>query len=543
MPKLSVLERVLKEIDLKRLGKEVNILLISDLHYDLSKDDPSGREILAKVINEKLVSSLKDVVQDGDWKPDIVIIAGDLVNQGKASGYKHFFELLQKLIETFPLLKNAVFTTPGNHDINRENIVSAHQYLYALKSKFPKNNNSFTGNEIVNTIYTVSQYDLNHKEKKELRNYLINFEKEYFKTYLEKEEELVREHITEKIAKSYPFKGLKTVYTKQILGIDLVSVNSSFFCNFSNTQNDRNNLFFIRDFIDKTIKHIDTSRSPVVTFMHHPYYYMHESEYIYPYIQESPASNNFNKLAEKSDLILSGHVHGELHEPSVIHQKVYSVTNGTTFTDDSVKDKCYPYTYALIKINKPLNKFKLRSYKYDSDKKAFCFNNNKDIYYQFLTKGSLSKYSSELEKIKIIKYFSTIYGGKKKIKKDSNAETALILAQLNIYNAPCSQPMSQVKLSSHNKSLNYLFFGTRVDKNVIILKLESKNDVDQIFDFLNSIKYLPQKPKVFFSIKTSNFLSKDEDILELEFDKFHTKLKSSILSSKYDCCQLDFLYY
>src|SRR5258705_13054565 len=208
------------DFDLERLIREVNILLISDLHYDLSKTLP-GVPPLALKINEVLVNSLPDV--NDDWEPDIVIVAGDLVNHGKEANYCYYFDLLEKITQKYKNLKNAIFSTPGNHDINRENIVSSYNYLYSNKNKFPteKIKNSYTSNDIINTVFTVSQYDLNSKKKKGLIEFLKAFEKDYFKTYLEMREKVKERKILNNVPKIYPVNGLSTVYLKEILGVTL----------------------------------------------------------------------------------------------------------------------------------------------------------------------------------------------------------------------------------------------------------------------------------------------------------------------------------
>ncbi|UAY51299.1 metallophosphoesterase family protein [Ferruginibacter albus] len=525
-------------LDLERLMKEVNILLISDLHFDKTKFDPKTKTNLADEINAKLVSSIENLAKsNSDWQPDIVIVAGDLVNQGKAEAYDYYFSLIEKLVKSFPALKNAIFSTPGNHDINRENIVSAYQYLYSAKKNNPKlkNKNSFTSSEIVNTLYTVSQFNLDDPDKKKLKKFLSDFENEYFKTYLEKQKELETKKIINIIDKKFPYNGLKTTYIKDVLGIRIASVNSSFFCNFSGL-NDRNNLFYITDVVSKVANFLIESPYPVITFMHHPYYYMHESEYIYPINSEN---NNFNKLAECSDIILSGHVHGELHEPSIVYQKVYTITNGTTFTNDKIEDKCFPFTYALIKVNKQLDKFKVKKYKYNSTTLEFEAIKNKNLYYSFQEKNKKRKTSSELEKINIIKYLLNT------ISKPSGFSlneyrNEIILTQLKLY-------AIEVKIHKRN-----IFFSRYLGLNclrlnaysnpILIAKIDAGNISNKIFNFLTKLNNEKIRPLVFFAINISQISSNQED-LPSNLDDFILSLKSAILKSKYDLCQLNFLYY
>ena len=56
-----------------------------------------------------------------DWKPNILVISGDLTWQGKAAGYTELAEwLTKKLFPATGLTAANCVICPGNHDIDRE---------------------------------------------------------------------------------------------------------------------------------------------------------------------------------------------------------------------------------------------------------------------------------------------------------------------------------------------------------------------------------------------------------------------------------------
>lgn len=550
MIKSNTVSLNLSDYNLERLMREVNILFLSDLHYDVKRKNSNG--ISALEINKLLVNSLEK--RGSEWEPDILIIAGDLVNQGKENNYEYFFDLIDKLIHKFPNLRNAIFTTPGNHDINRENIVAIFKYLYSLRKEDPgfENLKSYTKSDIIDTLFSVTRYKLNDSAKQKLIKYLVEFEAEYFKTYIQKDKKLNNEFLNG-INKKFPVKGLKTVYTKDILGVKLVSMNSSFFCNLDSTVNDRNNLFFIKDVVDETIKNIGEPNMPVITFMHHPFYYMHESEYIYPLSDgNDQENNNFNKIADKSDLILSGHVHGELHEPTVIHQKAYAITNGTSFTGDEWNNKCYPLTYALIKVNKQLNKFRLNRYKYSNNKFELLTNQSQE-YYPFYYSSRLSN-SLELEKVHLINYFMQLKPVEKKAK--IKFEENLIRSQLKLYNKGFGNKnirfgYKQYKgVSGYIRYMDYSVKVKEVIKKCFVINIETNPEeqskllvIRQLLSYFNTRKGTADF-SVYFAINVNSAIALQGKIkLVQNVEPFIYRLKSFILSTKFPFIKLDFIYY
>ncbi len=94
-----------------------NLLHLSDLHFGYDKD-ALARAQRAESLNllVKTVGGLKPA-----WKPNILVISGDLTWQGKPSGYPELAEwLTEKLFPATGLTPADCIVCPGNHDIDRE---------------------------------------------------------------------------------------------------------------------------------------------------------------------------------------------------------------------------------------------------------------------------------------------------------------------------------------------------------------------------------------------------------------------------------------
>lgn len=530
--------------NLERLQREVNILLLSDLHYDVDREKHKEEWMKGPFVNDRILESLEK--DPSPWEPDMVIVAGDLVNHNKTANYDHYTDLIGKLTHKFPNLKNAYFSTPGNHDINRENIVAVFPYLYQLQQADPllKIDNSFTSNPVIDAIYTIARKSIT--TDKELAKALVKFEKEYFKTYLNEQNKLYKKtlhpHQREEL-----FSEIQTVYYSSILGITVLSLNTSFFCNLSQTGQDRNNLFLIRDLvgaIESKLKSI--AHGPVVTFMHHPYYYLHESEHIAPVSYEvEDSQNNFTKLVKTSDLILSGHVHGDLHDPTLLQQYAYMITNGTSYTTDSFEGKCYPYTYALIKINKQLRKFSLRKFKYKAvdgsgNKYAFqCINRDPCKSYPFFEREHVEETTIETEKIRVLYYFRGFYCEK------IHTSFHFFIYQLRLYNKALTDPSIDYDFQeiSHPHSTVLVTSIAFQDNLIWIYRMDNDSYVPDIIKVLSEqANGFPEKCTVYFSIKME-LLFKNRTPLSEQIENLQKTFPSIVMSMKNEKVSINLLYH
>lgn len=540
-----------RPFDLQKLQREVNILLISDLHYDVKKESKVGYDKTLKgvSINESLVKSLSE--QGKNWHPDIVVIAGDLVNQNQSKNYRDFIHLIKLLVDRFPVLRNAIFTTPGNHDVDRK---TKQPFIDNLKKRFvdeKKIKSSYTKNKLIDIIHTVSKENI--LNNKELLSQFKAFEKSYFKVYLEKREDLIKKGILGKEKDIiYPVTGFKSFYTVSIHGITLASHNSSFFCNFSEVKedclwNDRNNLFLVKDFVDATLNNLENCNEPIVSFLHHPFYYLHESEHIWPINDGgNDVYNNFTNIVNKSDLLLSGHVHGDLQDPSFLQNSAYIVTNGTSFTTDDFNNKCYPYTYALLKINKQLRHFTFKKFIYKADdpkngiKKGFHELKNKwDSVYTFRRDEKMPPPSLEYEKVRTLYYFSKLPEYKK------NQLYCFFLYQLDLFQQDIKETIGDFEfetLTIRGKKAVQVKGG--IKEPIIILLIDKKSPIIEIRKFLESgIEHFKKDyRRVYFSLSMKNLLE-DKVISDFRVKEIADYYRALISTSKVDFVSVNLLYH
>lgn len=86
--------------------EEVNILHLSDLHFEIEKSDKKVYKINEKR-QEKVIKSLIDTLKDDlrvpvDWKPDVVVISGDIGWTGNIVEYKKYEKIfLEPLLKGF----------------------------------------------------------------------------------------------------------------------------------------------------------------------------------------------------------------------------------------------------------------------------------------------------------------------------------------------------------------------------------------------------------------------------------------------------------
>ena len=69
--------------------------------------------------------------------------------------------------------------------------------------------------------------------------------------------------------------------------------------------------------------------------------------------------NVYEYLAERSHIILSGHVHGTIVRPHRIHNRAYLFTAGATYADKSYKNN-----FSILKINKSDRTLRRKSFEY-----------------------------------------------------------------------------------------------------------------------------------------------------------------------------------
>ena len=105
---------------------EINILHLSDVHYGIGAYKGPTQDRHQKWIMRGILNTLADNEMVSEkWKPDVVLITGDIAFSGQAEEYKKFKEcFLKPLLDILKIDISRVLICPGNHDVDR-NVVKS----------------------------------------------------------------------------------------------------------------------------------------------------------------------------------------------------------------------------------------------------------------------------------------------------------------------------------------------------------------------------------------------------------------------------------
>lgn len=106
-------------------GKYLRILILSDLHFsglpNVNVDDKSKTSKVAEKtainLNQEFIQSLRKICQFEESYPDVVIVAGDLVNTGSKNEFAQAVEFIDTVVKEFKVGKH-IYVVPGNHDVD-----------------------------------------------------------------------------------------------------------------------------------------------------------------------------------------------------------------------------------------------------------------------------------------------------------------------------------------------------------------------------------------------------------------------------------------
>ncbi|PET17061.1 metallophosphoesterase family protein [Bacillus thuringiensis] len=286
----------------------VNLLHISDIHFGADYNSETLNALRKNALN-RLVKTLSELPKAE--KPDIVVISGDITWQGKQDGYILAKEWINELLETLELTTNELIVCAGNHDINREE-------AFAVKPP---------------------------SSSKEADEWLTTEKIQYFINHFPRFDEFCNDLKIPPL--SLGEKKYNLVGYRDLLGLRFIVLNSSWFCR---GEEDRNNLWIglpLLRLMEANSQLIDTddydNEIISVGAIHHPYNWLNEEE-ISTY-GDRPATYRY--LAERSHLILSGHVHGTIDEPTRMYNRGYLILGGATYAGGN-----YRNNFSILKINK-----------------------------------------------------------------------------------------------------------------------------------------------------------------------------------------------
>ncbi|GFZ82611.1 hypothetical protein GCM10008018_30530 [Paenibacillus marchantiophytorum] len=306
------------------MNNTINILHLSDLHFGAEPSSKTTSTLIAKRNNtlKPLFNKLREM--ESDWKPDIVVVSGDIGWRGAEKDYDIAKDWLRELLTILNLSPNELVVCAGNHDIDRSKTVGT----------LPPTSAQSADKWL--TIETLENF------VRPFDNF-ISFCKEM------KIPELSLGSIT-----SY-LTGVREIY-----GLRFVVMNSSWFCR---DNNDRGNLWIglpllqLMNSLNQLVLTDMYDEAPLTTAVIHHTREWFAGDELHAY--ERPGAYFY--LGSRSHMILSGHVHGRVIPPSKEFDASHLFIGGAGYQGDDYKNN-----FGILKVNKISRTVTRRSFEFDS---------------------------------------------------------------------------------------------------------------------------------------------------------------------------------
>jgi hypothetical protein len=98
------------------MDSKVNVLHLTDLHFGLEESETAL--IQRQNAIEELLRTLEEL--DREWKPDVLVVSGDIGWKGARGDYVQARKWLAHLLRTLDLTSDHLIICAGNHDVDRD---------------------------------------------------------------------------------------------------------------------------------------------------------------------------------------------------------------------------------------------------------------------------------------------------------------------------------------------------------------------------------------------------------------------------------------
>lgn len=263
---------------------KISWLHLSDLHL--------GKDVYNEtVVLEKLLVDIRTQLEISKIKLDFVFITGDLTYSGQKKEFDHVQEFLDKLINVVGIEKESLILIPGNHDVDRKNVLP----VVSNSKKFLHNREQVS--EIIGNLEERGIYT------KGLKNY-----REFI------ENNFLWAQGNEKDALSYTIN-------KKIDGIQVsvLALNTAWLA--YGDGNEKGKIILGERQVREAFDKVDNSKI-VIALMHHPFEWLEWFD-----------SNDVKQMLERrADFILNGHEHRlELIGQGSFFGKAFRVSAGSVY--------------------------------------------------------------------------------------------------------------------------------------------------------------------------------------------------------------------
>ncbi len=301
----------------------INLLHLSDLHFGYDQDKTARAQRAGAL--DALVSELDGL--EPTWRPEILVISGDLTWQGKPAGYTELSEwLTTKLFPATDLTPANCIICPGNHDLDRKKTIGL------LK----RTGDPEEADEVLRPE---------------------SLEGAFARPF----EAFVR--FAESFGIPAPMLHGAPSYlagVREFGGIQFVCINSAWFSRDSKTDCGQLWLGLPQLQSMPLMNPRDYNTKPIaVAVLHHPPPCLAYHECNAP--GERP--NTYGYLAQRSHVILSGHAHGAIEEPIRWYDRARLFLGGAAYDNHE-----YRNNVSIFQINPSARTIARRAWEYDPRK-------------------------------------------------------------------------------------------------------------------------------------------------------------------------------
>jgi len=282
-----------------------NILHLSDLHFGLEINTKIKEEVIEKrnQILGKLIVKLENL--NHKWKPDIIVISGDIGFSGEKENYEEAWNWIDLLLKKLNLKTERIIVCAGNHDRYIKDLIN-------LNRIYPK---------IEDMDRFLEKDNLKKLEKR-------------FNAF----SEFCRDHNIPSL--NYNDEENYLIGYREIQDLRFIVLNSSWFS--LGKENDRGKIFIgyphILEMKKKgLLKNPDITEDVTISILHHPFEWLNQTEID----KKGKRDPSYVDLARNCNIILSGHTHGEeLFEPDKKFASAWLFKAGAIFDKDSLRYNC-----------------------------------------------------------------------------------------------------------------------------------------------------------------------------------------------------------
>jgi formylglycine-generating enzyme required for sulfatase activity len=301
----------------------INLLHLSDLHFGYDRDETARdqrREALDGLL--KVLGRLEP-----EWTPHIVVISGDLAWQGRASGYTELGDwLTTKLFPATGLSAADCVICPGNHDLDRK----------ATRALVKRTHDPQEADELLRPEYLADGFARPF-------SLFVKFAAEFGIPAPQLHD-----------APNY-LAGMRESH-----GIRFVCLNSAWFCR--NSQTDRGELWLglpQLQAMPPLSNQGDYDKAPItVALVHHPPDWLANQE-----INAYDRPNTYGYLAERVHVILSGHTHGTIEEPTRYYGRASLFLGGASYDNQT-----YRNNFSVFRLDPAERTIRRRPWEFDPRK-------------------------------------------------------------------------------------------------------------------------------------------------------------------------------